>query len=402
MTPATPDVRLRDRPAVRLSVLVAGVLVGALLVTETAMAPTPQDRSTLTAIYVSAGLVTVVLYLVASRRLRTVSSFRAAVQLVSLSSLVVAAVSVVLAAQTMFIGDHDRDLVLVVLALGVGLGSALAVAVGAAMSADIRRLAAAAEAVASGDLTIATGVERRDELGEVAVAFDRMVGRLAANEEERRVFLAAVGHDLRTPIAGLRAVLEAAEDGLIELDTARAVAMGRDVDHLGRLVEDLFLFARTEAGRYEPQRESVDLAELCDEAVEAIGPAAARRDVRVVAETRGAVPVVVDPGALRRVLRNLLANAVRHAPSATEVRIEVSSGTAPGFSVHDAGPGFPPAFRDRAFDRFTRGDEARSRDHGGAGLGLAIARGLVEAHGAEIRIGDGPGGHVVVTGLPTA
>lgn len=135
----------------------------------------------------------------------------------------------------------------------------------------------------------------------------------------------------------------------------------------------------------------MDLAELGDEAVEALTPLAARRRIRLTARATGAVPAQVDPAAMGRVLRNLLHNAIRHSPDGAEVVLEVEPG---GFRVVDEGEGFPDEFRPRAFDRFSRADAARSGD--GAGLGLAIARGIVEAHGGTIHIEDGPGGRVAV------
>jgi two-component system sensor histidine kinase BaeS len=167
--------------------------------------------------------------------------------------------------------------------------------------------------------------------------------------------------------------------------------MAKDVEHLGRLVEDLFAYARIESGRYEPVVESVDLRELVDETVEVCSPIADQRQVRLeVVNERGGL-AEVDPAGMGRVLRNLVDNAIRHTPPGTAVRIVVGDRR---LHVIDEGPGFPEEFRDVAFERFTRADPARTG--GGAGLGLAIARGIVEAHGGSIAIGDGPGGRIEV------
>jgi signal transduction histidine kinase len=168
--------------------------------------------------------------------------------------------------------------------------------------------------------------------------------------------------------------------------------MAKDVRYLGRLVDDLFEFARIESGRFQPQRESIDLRELVDEAVEVCTPLARRNGVTLVAAADGPVMASVDSAAMGRVLRNLVDNAIEHSPPGGLVAVEVVGG---GFRVVDQGPGFPPGFKAVAFDRFTRADEARGG--GGAGLGLAIARGIVEAHGGSIGIEDGSGGRVVVS-----
>jgi signal transduction histidine kinase len=173
--------------------------------------------------------------------------------------------------------------------------------------------------------------------------------------------------------------------------------MHRDVTHLSRLVEDLFLFARTEAGTVDLHRESMDLAELADETIEVFGPIAALRSVSLHTSSTSPLEVNADPWALGRVLRNLVDNAVRHTPAGGAVRVLVGPVDGrPSVTVEDDGPGFSAEIEAVAFERFSRGDAARSRDGAGAGLGLAIARGLVEAHGGHISIESGPGGRVRV------
>lgn len=139
----------------------------------------------------------------------------------------------------------------------------------------------------------------------------------------------------------------------------------------------------------------VDLAELADEAVEALTPVAARRQVRLSVVSPGHVGVTADPAALGRVFRNLLANAVRHSPTAGEVTVVLNrEGETVETTVVDQGDGFPEQLRGKAFDRFVRADDSRNRQSGGSGLGLAIAKGIVEAHGGAISIAEGPGGRV--------
>jgi two-component system, OmpR family, sensor histidine kinase BaeS len=381
---------------IRLVAAVAAIVAGVLLLTELSMQPTAAERTSLAGIYLVAAVVTVAVFLAgraASTRLRSIGS---SLQLIAVASVGVAVLAVLLAAQTMFISVHDRNLVLAALTLGVGLGSALAIAFGRRAGEDLRRVSEAAGRLARGELDARAGVDRRDEVGRLAATFDAMASQLGASQEERGVFLASVGHDLRTPLASLRATLEALQDSVMEVDDRLLAGMHRDVLHLQRLVEDLFLYAGTESGTLVLRPEMVDLAELADETAEVFGAIARGRGVDVRVTGPGwAVIVEADPWALGRVLRNLVDNAIRHSPLTGTVTVAVSlEDSRPTVTVIDEGPGFSDL--NRPFDRFTRGDDARTRDGSGAGLGLSIARGLVEAHGGSISLEPGPGGRVRV------
>ena len=152
---------------------------------------------------------------------------------------------------------------------------------------------------------------------------------------------------------------------------------------------------RIEAGQLDLPTDHIDLSELAEEAVEALQPAAAARSLDVRLDSSGAVPVDGNASAIGRVIRNLLDNAIRHAPEGSVVSVSVDGRVVPTVRVVDGGTGFSPAFVDQAFDQFSRADPSRTRANGsGAGLGLAIARGLVEAHGGQISIDPPPGGRV--------
>lgn len=376
----------------RLLAILVPVLVAGVLGTELAMDLDSRARTQTYTIYAVAAGLTVGAYWVASRITPRAKRLSSVIQLMGIATVLVAAVAVVMAAGSMFFNTHDRDVLLIVLGMGVALAVALAWMIGSSVGEDLERIGDTARAVADGDLRARTGVVRRDEVGAVATAFDEMVSRLEASESERKILIAAVGHDLRTPLASLRAAIEAIEDGLAPDPTAYLSGMGKDVEHLGRLVEDLFAYARIESGRYEPTVERLDLRELVDETVEVCSPIAALRGVTLRVEESGPVEADVDAAGMGRVLRNLVENGVRHSPqgSAVTVRMEPR-----GFVVIDQGDGFPPEFKEHAFEHFTRADPARSG--GGTGLGLAIARGIVEAHGGAITIVDEPGGRVRVS-----
>jgi signal transduction histidine kinase len=319
------------------------------------------------------------------------------------SAMGVSAFAVLAVAVPMFLSTHDLRLVLVALGFGVVSGLVLAWSVTGTLLADLRAIGVTARSAAGGSRDARTGVERRDEVGDVARSLDDLIERLDAAERQRerteaarREFLGATSHDLRTPLTALRAAIEALQDGVVEDPDRYLRAMQRDVEYLGTLVDDLWVLAQIELGALDLLIEPLDLAELADEAAEAMGPMARRRDVRIRLRATGPVPLMGGQRELGRVLRNLLDNAVRHSPQGSVVTVEVLAAPEPQVHVIDAGPGFPDGFGERAFEAFSRADRARARDGNGAGLGLAIARGFVQAHGGTIRIDEGPGGHVVV------
>ncbi len=335
-------------------------------------------------------------------------SVRWQVMAAALAATAVALVAVMTAAQMMFVSPHDRNLLMAVLVIAFALGAGVALWVSRSLVGDLDRLARASHQVAQGDLTARTGVNRGDEVGETARAFDDMVERLdlahrrkAADEAERRLLMASVGHDLRTPLAAIRAATEALQDGVAPDPKRYLGSIGRDLDHLTHLVDDLFLLAQLDAGRFDPGRETVDLAELADDAAEALLPTAAAAGVTLELNTTGAVRTRGSAPELGRVIRNLLDNAIRHCPTRGRVTVNVTHEEGRAcIRVTDDGPGFPADFTDRACEPFTRVDTSRRRATGGAGLGLAIAKGVSEAHGGAIRLQPGPGGDVTVM-LPT-
>ena len=323
------------------------------------------------------------------------SSLRTSLTLVAFAAVAVTGAVVAVAALTMFIEPHDLTLVMVALVLGVGLGGVVAGAVARPLTDDLEAISRTAERVGQGDMGARTGVVRTDELGKAAAALDEMIQKLEMSEEERNNLLSAIGHDLRTPLGSMQAAVEALQDEVAPDPTAYLRGISHDLEHLRHLVDDLTLLTRIDTGRLDLLPTGVDLAELADEAVEAVTPAAAGRNVRLRVEGPGHIGVKGDPAALSRVFRNLLANAIRHSPESGEVRIVLTqNGSHAETAVVDQGAGFPDQLRVRAFERFVRADDSRNRESGGSGLGLAIAKGIVEAHGGTISIDDGPGGRV--------
>jgi signal transduction histidine kinase len=213
--------------------------------------------------------------------------------------------------------------------------------------------------------------------------------RRDAADSARRNLVAAISHDLRTPMAALRLMVEAIEDDLVDEDTLRRYLrrMRTHVAALGSMVDDLFELSRLEAGDLQWSIGRVELAGLVDETVAAMQVEAEAKGVSVAAEPLPPLQARADPEKLQRVLFNLIRNAIRHTPADGSVTVRAeTTGDWVEIEVADTGEGIPPRDRERIFDPFVRGEEARSQ--GGAGLGLAISRAIVEAHQGRIWLDD--------------
>ena len=378
----------------------AAVFVG-LALFEVTMQPSGSERVELAAIFVAMAALMVLAGAVVPRLARRSSRLVVSLFVVSLASIGIALLGVVIAANRMFFSDHDLTLLLVVLGFGLVAALAFAALASSALTSDLRRMAGTAHRVADGDFAARTGVTRGDEVGELAIDIDTMAARLEearqeqiADEARRREFFAAVGHDLRTPLASMQAAVEALEDG-VATDTDRYYrSLQRDIVALHALVDDLFLLARLQAGDLTLERAPTDLSDLADEAIEVLTPVARRKEVELVIDARARPVVDTEPSAVSRVMRNLLDNAIRHAPERSTVRIVLDDDEGSTVAVCDEGPGFSDDFVAVAFDSFSREDAARTRETGGAGLGLAIAQGFVDALDGDIWAEPGPGGRV--------
>lgn len=268
---------------------------------------------------------------------------------------------------------------IVALALAALLGSLLAVQ----LSAPLRKLIRATDRIAHGDLDFRVRVRGRDEIGRLARAFNRMAEELKRSEEARKSLLADIAHELRTPLTVIQGNLEAMLDGVFPLSQESLAPVYEETLHLGALIEDLRVLTLAETGHLPLAKERVELAELVEGACEAIRPAAADEGIEVQVEAEPGLTVEADPIRIRQVLGNLLANALRHAPAGTAIRVRAHRvGDEAWVEVHDRGPGIAPEDMPRIFERFYRGDPARSGE--GTGLGLAIARELVRLHGGRI------------------
>jgi signal transduction histidine kinase len=321
---------------------------------------------------------------------------------VALVSAAVLAAAVALFVALMFVSGHDAFLTVLLAAYAAALAWWTAARVGRRALDDLDRVRATLAAVAEGRRDVRTGVEGEDEIARVAADVDAMVARLDHEERMRRTLFAAVSHDLRTPVTALRLLANALDDDVVDGELRReyVVRMGTHVRALGTLIDDLFELTRLQSGELEWTMEQVSVALLLEEAVDAMRPAAEAGAVSVRARLGSSLGAArANPEQLQRVLFNLIQNAIHHTPADGSVTVSAEAVNG-GIEVEvaDTGNGVPADQRDRVFDPFFRGDE--SRQHAGAGLGLAISRAIVEAHGGRIWLEDAAVGTRVRFSLP--
>ena len=256
------------------------------------------------------------------------------------------------------------------------------------MAAPIGDVMEAANRVAGGDYSARVQVRGPGEVSRLASSFNQMTERLQANETQRRALLADVAHELRTPLSVIRGNVEGMLDGVYPPDEAHLGPVLEETAVMARLLDDLQTLSTAEAGVLRLHRERVDPAALAQDAAAAFRSRADRAGVGLDTQVAGGVPELdVDPVRIGEVLANLLGNAIRHTPRGGSVRVLVEPAPAGvAFTVVDTGPGIDPRALPHVFDRFVK-----SADSGGAGLGLAIARSLVEAHGGRITADSTPG-----------
>jgi signal transduction histidine kinase len=268
----------------------------------------------------------------------------------------------------------------------------LALALSRRILGPVEEVTAAARRMAEGDRELRVAVRSDDEVGALAGAFNAMADAVARAEAGRRSLVADVAHELRTPLTNLRCHLEALQDGLQKPDSATLASLHEETLLLSRLVDDLQELSLAEAGQLALQPTAFDLAPAVDAALAAVRARAEAREVRLVADMPETCAVHADPARVSQVLRNLLANAITHTPEGGTVTVAARTGAdRVAVSVEDTGRGIAAEDLPHVFDRFYRADASRTRATGGAGLGLAIVRQLVEAHGGQVSATSEPG-----------
>nr|WP_117211182.1 HAMP domain-containing sensor histidine kinase [Allorhizocola rhizosphaerae] len=258
------------------------------------------------------------------------------------------------------------------------------------MTKPLREMTAAVQAMARGDYSLRVRATSRDEVGELARAFNMMAADLGAVDRQRRELLANVSHELRTPITALQAVLENLVDGVSQPDPETLKTALAQTERLGRLVTELLDLSKVDAGALALELEPIGVADFLADVVSGarLTHPNAHFELTKVDES---LTISADPGRLHQVFANLLDNAARHSPVSEPIRVSAEHhGTVTVFEVADRGSGVPPLQRQAVFERFTRGHP--SSGDGGTGLGLAIARWVVNLHQGTIAIVDPPDG----------
>jgi len=299
-------------------------------------------------------------------------------------------------AQLMFASSHDLLLAIVLLLFAGSIAWAFAYFFSEALTTRLTNVCLAAEKISRGDLTARASTDGSDEVAELARTFNQMAAQLenAAKqqrelEEMRRDLMAWVSHDLRTPLTSVRAMVEALADGVVDdpATTQRYLRTAkRDIAALSILIDDLFQMARIDAGGLKLNRAPTSLSDLISDTIESFSERAKQNGVAVNGSAAADVDAAdIDAQLIARVIANLVDNAIRHTPSSGSVSV-IATRSREGVTVEvrDTGEGLKSEDLPHLFDQFYRGEKSRSRATGGAGLGLAIAKGIIEAHGGKI------------------
>lgn len=386
--------------AASLLALFAAVGLGVLLLN-----PPRQDLELLATFLAVSGLATLALGSIAVRLgwgLRR-GGLHLKVALAIAAGILVALGNVAATAYLMFLSPHDLALLSLLLFFALALSLAFGLFLSAGLTSSIRELARGASDMARGSLDTRVRVRPGDELGDLAEAFNSMAARVEAAfgrqrelEQARKDLIGAVSHDLRTPLASLQAMVEALNDGVVT-DPATVQrylrTMQGEISRLSALIDDLFELSQLDAGVLRLHLEASPIQDLISDTLESLQTQAQRKGLSLTGVVHPELePVFMDASRVQRVLYNLVQNALRHTPSDGSVILEAEDlGGEVRVSVVDSGEGIGETDLPRVFDRFYRADPARSREQAGAGLGLTIARGIVEAHGGRIWVESSPG-----------
>lgn len=366
----------------------AAVVAGSVIVAQTANQPLPQDKLLSLAAHAEASGGPVWADIVDSHQVHR------RVYAVPLASGNVGQTLVVSRSVGELIDAQSRTLVallLVSIALLI-VGGALSYWLAGRALRPVRTIAATARSISERDLKRRVDVKAPpDELGELVATFNSMLGRLDAGFTTMGRFTADASHELRAPLALMRSELDGAlsrartkEEYLRTLQS-----LSGEVDHLSRLADQLLILARADAGALVPAKERVDVADFLHETGARWQTVAGQRGVTVEVDAPSSGYLEADPALLRRVMDNLLDNAIRHTREGTPVTLSGSPvGGGWNIEVQDHGPGVPPEYHGELFSRFARPDTARSHDDGGAGLGLALSAAIARAHGGTLELVD--------------
>jgi len=388
---------IRSLPPLALTALAAlAGAAGTLAIALAALGRTDAEHLLLP--LAIAVVMTVAVTALATRGLAS-RSLRARFTAVAVFATLIGIVNLAVLAALMVVTEKDAILIGALLAYSTAAAVGAGLAAARPSSEASERLAATAERMASGDLSARAGaVGGGSELESLGASLDGMASRLERSieaerlaEAQRRDLIIAVSHDLRTPLAGLRAMAEAIDDGVVSdpATVRRYTGRMRDlVESLGVLIDDLFEFVQLDAGAIEAETERAVVADVISSAVAACDTQATEKGLSLRTELGDAGAAVCSPR-LTRVVQNLLQNAIRHTPTDGTVRVIARrDGERLELAVEDSGDGVSPEQAEQVFEPFWRGDSARATD--GSGLGLALAKRIVEALEGGIEVEASP------------
>ena len=378
-----------------------------LLLTELLLQPPPGNLVALSLFLLLSGGLTLLFGLGVANVWwpRIAPSLRARILLASVLTAILALANVGFTASLMFLSTHDLALLSGLLGFSLGVAVLAAFSFSDSAARSFREVAEAARSINAGNLEVRVPMRSRDEAGELAAAFNAMIARLETSfdrekelEEARKELIASVSHDLRTPLASIQAMVEAINDGVVtDSETVKRYlrTIEAEVEVLSQLIDDLFQLSRIDAGVLELHLAASSIPDLISDTLGSMSPQATAKGLRLMGSVDEEVPpVVMDERMVQRVLYNLVHNAIRHTPEDGTIHIRAQDdGTEVRIEVTDTSEGIPKKDLPRLFERFYRSERSRSRNFGGAGLGLSIAKGIVEAHGGrlwvESSVGEG-------------
>jgi two-component system sensor histidine kinase SaeS len=325
-------------------------------------------------------------------------SLRVRLLISSALTAVLALANIGFTAFLMFISAHDLAILVGLLGFALGMSLFVAIVLSSSITRSFRHVVEAVTQLSAGNLSTRVPVHSNDEVGRLASAFNHMAERMEESfirerdmEQARREFIGSVSHDLRTPLASIRAMVESINDGVVtEQDTVKRYlkTIEAEVENLSQLINDLFELSQMDAGILKLQLETSSLTDLISDTLESMSAQAnaGGKRLHLKGSMDGEVsPVVMDPRRVQRVLYNLVQNAIRYTPSDGAIHILARDvGSEIQVEVTDTGEGIPQEELPRIFDRFYRPEQSRSRDSGGTGLGLSIAKSIIEAHGGRL------------------
>jgi len=401
------------------AVLALALAIGAaVLLTELTMSPSWAELRKLAIYLALAGVASAGLGWVALRGADRMlgPGLRGRAFLSSVIAGAVALLNVIIVGRLMFVStEHDLNLLLTLVIFSAVITAFFSFSVAATVAGRIENIATAIRLLAHGAFATRLAPNGNDEVARLSEDVDLLAARLqaaddqrAALDRERRELTAAISHDLRTPLASLRAMTEALNDGIVDepAEVRRYYAtMRREIERLSRMIDDLFELSQLDAGALKLERLPICVQDIAAEVVDAMQAAARLAGVELILNVDSSPPEIeVDGGRIERAIGNLVRNALEHTPGGGRVLVSVAATNGNvDLRVADSGSGIAPSDLPHVWERFYRADTSRGRNGNGdgAGLGLAITRGIVEAHGGSVEaISGGGDGATFVLRLP--